>query len=102
MRSFSGSVHPRSLLEDFVISSLHFSLINSNTEALRPDDNSVGIFIPKDTTGYINNTREDYNFKFNKLLGPETKQEEVFDGVAKEVRSIISRIDRSCSEFLGH
>lgn len=34
---------------------------------------------------YVNNQRETYEFKFNGVLGPDSKQEEVFDRVARPV-----------------
>lgn len=34
---------------------------------------------------YVNNTRNDYSFVFNDVFGMETKQEEVFERVAKDV-----------------
>eukprot|EP00983_Pelagomonas_calceolata_P060705 1146490-Pelagomonas_calceolata.AAC.6 len=30
--------------------------------------------------GYVNNQRENYNFRFNGIIGPEAKQDEVNDG----------------------
>ena len=34
---------------------------------------------------YVNNQRENYSFKFNGIIGPEAKQEEVFERVARGV-----------------
>lgn len=34
---------------------------------------------------YVNNQRELYEFKFNGILGPDSKQDEVFDRVARPV-----------------
>ena len=49
-------------------------------------DGSTSIEIPHEaSSGYINNKRENYDFKFNGIFGPEAKQDEVFDGVAKKV-----------------
>ena len=35
--------------------------------------------------GYINNSKEHYKFKFEKVFGVQTKQEEIFNNIAKEV-----------------
>ncbi|QDZ21232.1 kinesin [Chloropicon primus] len=49
-------------------------------------DGSTSIEIPHEAAaGYINNKKEKYDFKFNGIFGPEAKQDEVFDGVAKKV-----------------
>lgn len=42
--------------------------------------------IPRDeVSGYINNQRENYEFKFNGVIGPDAKQDEVFERVASKV-----------------
>jgi kinesin family protein 6/9 len=42
--------------------------------------------IPKnEADGLINNTRENYDFRFNRVFDQQTTQEEVFDVVAKNV-----------------
>ena len=49
-------------------------------------DGSTSVVIPHNLTdGLINNKKEKYDFKFNGIFGPEAKQDEVFDGVAKKV-----------------
>ena len=46
----------------------------------------VGFHIPKDLqTGLINNQRETFEFKFDRVFDQQTQQEEVFDVVAKPV-----------------
>lgn len=60
--------------------------------AIRPEDNIVDIHIPKDSGGYINNTREDFSFKFNGIMPMETKQDQVFDIVAKDVYTLMCRL----------
>ncbi|KAG5459789.1 MAG: P-loop containing nucleoside triphosphate hydrolase protein [Olpidium bornovanus] len=43
-------------------------------------------FVPKDESfGMINNQREKFDFRFDRVFGEDAKQEEVFDHVAKEV-----------------
>ncbi|KAI9143509.1 P-loop containing nucleoside triphosphate hydrolase protein [Paraphysoderma sedebokerense] len=42
--------------------------------------------VPKDEShGYINNQKERYDFRFDRVFDMDTKQEEVFDVVAKDV-----------------
>ena len=49
-------------------------------------DGSTSVTIPHELkAGLINNKKEKYDFKFNGIFGPEAKQDEVFDGVAKKV-----------------
>lgn len=46
----------------------------------------IGFYLPRDEQqGLINNSRENFEFPFNKVFDAETKQEEVFDFVAKPV-----------------
>jgi kinesin family protein 6/9 len=50
------------------------------------EDNKIEFFIPKkDKSGYVNNSKENHKFAFDGLLPMPTKQEEVFDHVAKDV-----------------
>lgn len=42
--------------------------------------------LPRDETqGLINNSRENYDFRFDRVFDTDTKQEEVFDVIAKPV-----------------
>ena len=42
--------------------------------------------IPRDElSGYVNNQRENYEFKFNGVIGPDAQQDEVFERVASKV-----------------
>ena len=42
--------------------------------------------IPRlETAGLVNNQREKYNFKFDGILGPEAKQDEVFERTARKI-----------------
>ncbi|GFH07887.1 kinesin-like protein, partial [Haematococcus lacustris] len=42
--------------------------------------------MPRDAAaGYVNNQREQYEFRFNGIIGPEAKQDEVFERVARNV-----------------
>ncbi len=53
---------------------------------MKEDENKCDFFIPKDReAGYINNSKEHFSFEFTKVMGPETKQDKVFETVAKEV-----------------
>ncbi|KAJ3243274.1 Kinesin- protein 6 [Chytriomyces hyalinus] len=46
----------------------------------------IGFRIPKDSEqGLINNQRENYDYKFNRVFDTDTTQDEVFDFVAKDV-----------------
>ena len=46
----------------------------------------IGFHIPKDqNAGMVNNQKEDFEFKFDKVFDVNTQQEEVFDSVAKPV-----------------
>ena len=48
------------------------------------DEGRVDFHIPTEQIhGHVNNTRQNYKFKFNGLLDMKTTQEEVFDKVAK-------------------
>ena len=54
--------------------------------ALNKDDNRAEFYIPKDKEeGYINNKKEKKSFKFDQVFDMDTKQEKVFDKVAKDV-----------------
>ncbi|KAI8924527.1 P-loop containing nucleoside triphosphate hydrolase protein [Entophlyctis helioformis] len=60
------------------------------TDPSDDDDDSaksrIGFHMPRDeAAGLINNQRESYEFRFDKLFDVDTKQEEVFDVVAKPV-----------------
>ena len=42
--------------------------------------------IPKELSdGFINNRKEDYKFKFEKIFDPESRQDDVFQAVAEPV-----------------
>lgn len=46
----------------------------------------IGFLVPRDeSAGLINNQKESFEFKFDQLFDMDTKQEEVFDVVAKPV-----------------
>lgn len=46
----------------------------------------IGFKVPKDeSAGLINNQKETFEFKFERIFDVDTKQEEVFDVVAKDV-----------------
>lgn len=48
--------------------------------------------VPKlETGGYVNNQREKYQFGFNGVIGPEAKQDEVFERVAS--RSVLGALE---------
>lgn len=50
----------------------------SNRLLVDPSENKVEFNIPRDANqGYVNNQRENYNFRFNGVIGPEAKQDEV-------------------------
>lgn len=50
----------------------------TNRIVIDPLDGNVEFSIPRDTAaGFINNSRERYLFKFNGILAPEAKQDEV-------------------------
>ncbi len=53
---------------------------------IEEEDNKLSIYMPKDTQhGYVNNTKEHFAFQFNKLFNMATKQEKIFDNMAKDV-----------------
>lgn len=59
------------------------------------DTPQLHFYLPKDEhQGLINNSRETYDFKFNRVFDQRTSQEEVFDRVAKDV------VDRYGLQFL--
>ena len=42
--------------------------------------------MPKNESGgYVNNSKEYFKFKFEKIFGMQTKQDEIFNNIAKEV-----------------
>ena len=50
-----------------------------------PIENTVAFELPKDVaSGYVNNQRGRYEFKFTGILGPDSNQEEVFDRLARD------------------
>ncbi|NXP06270.1 KIF6 protein, partial [Thinocorus orbignyianus] len=59
------------------------------------DDNeqplsSLEIIVPRDLAdGFINNKRESYRFKFQKIFDQEAKQDVVFDSIAKPVAECV-------------
>lgn len=53
---------------------------------LDEENHSVDVhLVKKDSKDYVNNQKEDYTFKFDSTLNMQTKQETVFNTVAKEV-----------------
>lgn len=58
----------------------------SRNMKLNEEVNSVDVHVIKNASkDYVNNQKEDYTFKFDATLNMQTKQETVFDTVAKEV-----------------
>jgi hypothetical protein len=52
----------------------------------RADQRSVEFRIPRDqSSGYINNKRELYDFKMNHIFGADATQADIFDGIGKKV-----------------
>ncbi|NXM23055.1 KIF6 protein, partial [Ploceus nigricollis] len=51
---------------------------------------SLEITVPRDLAdGFINNKRESYKFKFQKIFDQETKQDVIFDSIAKPVAECV-------------
>ncbi|NXC54873.1 KIF6 protein, partial [Aleadryas rufinucha] len=51
---------------------------------------SLEITVPRDLAdGFINNKRESYKFKFQKIFGQEAKQDVIFDSIAKPVAECV-------------
>ncbi|XP_006018648.1 kinesin-like protein KIF6 isoform X2 [Alligator sinensis] len=47
---------------------------------------SLEIIVPRDLAdGFVNNKRESYKFKFQKIFDQETKQDDIFENIAKPV-----------------
>ena len=68
--------------------------VGNPSENFRADplESAVDITLPKDVAaGYVNNQRELHNFRFNGILGPEAKQDEVFERVARS--AVIASLD---------
>ncbi|KGL89537.1 Kinesin-like KIF6, partial [Charadrius vociferus] len=60
--------------------------IDDNEKAL----SSLEIIVPRDLAdGFINNKRENYKFKFQKIFDQEAKQDVVFDNIAKPVAECV-------------
>eukprot|EP00058_Branchiostoma_floridae_P019075 XP_002604564.1 hypothetical protein BRAFLDRAFT_79440 [Branchiostoma floridae] len=55
----------------------------------------LSFFVPKDQSQIVNNTKEEYNFRFQRVFEQQTKQEEVFEHVAQPV------IDNAISGYNG-
>ncbi|CAG9334654.1 unnamed protein product [Blepharisma stoltei] len=54
--------------------------------SLSDDSTTLDVHIQKrDARDYVNNQKEDYKFQFDEILPMKTKQEEVFEKVAKEI-----------------
>ncbi|XP_028848308.1 kinesin-like protein KIF6 isoform X2 [Denticeps clupeoides] len=54
--------------------------------SVEDDGSCLGFVVPKDLAdGFINNKRESYKFRFQKIFDQSAKQEELFDTVAKPV-----------------
>jgi len=51
------------------------------------DNSALNFHIPKNDDLIVNNTRENYRFKFNGILPQQTQQEEVFDKVGRQAVS---------------
>lgn len=50
------------------------------------EENMAEFFVPKDKDrGYVNNQKEVWKYNFNALFGMETKQEDIFEHIAKDV-----------------
>ena len=49
------------------------------------ENNRISIKIPKESGLTINNSKEDYDFKFNSILSMDVQQEESWDIIAKDV-----------------
>ncbi|MCQ2816618.1 MAG: hypothetical protein MJ252_05045 [archaeon] len=49
------------------------------------DKKSIGVKVPMEDKGYVNNTIRKHTFKFDKIYDCPTTQEQIFDEVAKEV-----------------
>ena len=77
-------LHPHR--QSFIDIYLRIRPVSRATKALTwdPIESTVAFFIPREESrGYVNNQREEHHFKFTGVLGPDSKQEEVFDRVAK-------------------
>jgi len=62
------------------------SVSNLFTTELNPEKTQITFNTPKDEhQGYINNQRETVSFKFDQIFDMDTKQEKIFDKVAKDV-----------------
>ncbi|KAF5843229.1 P-loop containing nucleoside triphosphate hydrolase protein [Dunaliella salina] len=58
----------------------------SSRVVVEHSENKLEFNIPRDANqGYVNNQRENYNFRFNGIIGPEAKQDEVFERVARNL-----------------
>ncbi|XP_078675043.1 kinesin-like protein KIF6 isoform X2 [Branchiostoma floridae x Branchiostoma belcheri] len=55
----------------------------------------LSFFVPKDQSQIVNNTKEEYNFRFQRVFEQQTKQEEVFEHVAQPV------VDNAISGYNG-
>ena len=62
------------------------TLTKTNQLSLVEEKSLLEVNVPKNMlSGYVNNSKEKYLFKFDKILNMQTKQETVFKEVAKEV-----------------
>lgn len=62
------------------------TLTKTNHLSLVEEKSLLEVNVPKNMlSGYVNNSKEKYLFKFDKILNMQTKQETVFKEVAKEV-----------------
>ena len=60
--------------------------INITIVDIIEDKNILEVGVPKNvSSGYVNNSKEKYLFKFDKVFPMQTKQELIFNEIAKEV-----------------
>jgi kinesin family protein 6/9 len=60
--------------------------ISKHSYNLNENLTSVTFNIPKDiSAGYVNHKKEKYTYQLNHIFDEETTQEQIFDGIAKNV-----------------
>uniref|UniRef100_I3KU30 Kinesin family member 6 n=1 Tax=Oreochromis niloticus TaxID=8128 RepID=I3KU30_ORENI len=75
--------------ESFRLSIMKHEIMNQKVYSVDNENQtgaSLEFFVPKDLAdGFVNNKRECYNFRFQKVFDRVAKQEEIFENIAKPV-----------------
>lgn len=62
------------------------------------DGQSLTFYVPREhSSGYVNNKREQYDFHMTRIFPPKATQEDIFDGIGKQVvQNVLSGFNGMC------